>query len=251
MRGRARVVPTTAANLGDGVDGNMNNFTAKSAAKSTVILEAVRADDGGAVAPGSQRVTAHLPNWLRHVLHDAGSNEGEWADLPAEVVVPVLLDATDRTIAAVDVDAAAAELEAYRAVGTRAFKENDAVLAPVRAAIKLPGLAVREGREFVSTWREAFRDRGGGVKDEPLDPVELEQRRRSAAILRVALERKPKEREKIRSGVLAHGPSMAASVRAGVYPSHDFDAWVMYQETSGVITADEAAAFRRDAAAPS
>ena len=214
-----------------------------------MLLEAIGADDGGPVAPGSQRVTVRLPNWVRHVLYDAGSNEGEWADLPAELQVPVLLDAADRTIVAMDVDAAAAELEPYRDVGTRAFKENDAILAPVRQAVQLPGVALREAKGFVSTWSKVFRDRGGGGEDRPLDPVELEQRRRTAAMLRVRLERKPKERQKIRSGVLANGPSMAASVRAGAYPSHDFDAWVMFQETSGVISAEEAAALR-DAAAP-
>jgi hypothetical protein len=247
VRGRARVVPTTAANVGDGVDGNMNNLTAKSAAKSSVRLEATVAEDGGPVAPGSQRVTVRLPNWLRHVLYDAGSNEGEWADLPAELDVPVLLDANDRTIVAMDVDAAAAELEPYRAVGTRAFKKHDAILAPVRSAMRLPGTAVREGKDFVSTWRKVIRNRGGG-DDGPLDPAELEQRRRTAVILRATLERKPKEREKIRSGVLENGPSMAASVRAGGYPPHDFDAWVMFQETSGVISAEEAAGFRAAAA---
>lgn len=250
VRGRARVVPTTAANAGGSDEANVNNFTAKSAAKSIVVLEAIGADDGGPVAPGSQRVTVRLPNWLRHVLYDAGSNEGEWADLPAEIEVPVLLDAADRTIVAMDVDAAAAELEPYRAVGTRAFKEHDAMLAPVRSAIKLPGVAVREGRDFLSTWGKALRDLGGGGEDRPLDPKELEQRRRTAATLRVALERKPKDRERIRSSVLASGPSMAAGVRGGVYPSHDFEAWVVFQETSGVISPEEAAAFRRNAAAP-
>ena len=244
VRGRARVVPTTAGNVGDGVDGNMNNFTAASKAKSTIVLEAVSADDGGPVAPASQRVTVHLSNWLRHVLHDAGSNEGSWAELPAEVHVPVLLDAADRTIVAMDADGAEAELQAYRAVGTRAFKEDDAILAPVRAAISLPGRAVREGKDFVSTWRKALRGRDA---DEPLDPTELEQRRRTAAILRVQLERNPKQHAKVRASALAAGPQMAASVRGGVYPPHDFDAWVVFQETSGAISAEEAAAFRHAA----
>src|SRR5690349_6160569 len=105
VRGRAHVVPTTAANIGDGVDGNMNNFTAKSAAKSTIVLVATSAEDGGPVAPASQRVTVRLPNWLRHVLHDAGSNTGDSDKLPAELHVPVLIDAADRTIVAMDVDA--------------------------------------------------------------------------------------------------------------------------------------------------
>ena len=248
MRGRARVVPTTAANVGEGADGNMNNLTAKSAAKSSVLLEAIGADDGGPVAPGSQRVTVRLPNWLRHVMHDAGSNEGEWAELPAEIEVPVLLDAADRTIVAMDVDAAAAELEPYRAVGTRAFKETEAILAPVRAAIQLPGLAVREGKSFLSTWRKVLRDRGGG-EDRPLDPVELEQRRRTAAILRTRLERNPEEREKIRERRPRERPVDGGRRPRRQLPVPRLRRLGHVPGDLRVISAEEAAAFR-DAAAP-
>ena len=43
---------------------------------------------------------------------------------------------------------------------------------------------------------------------------------------------------------------MATSVRSGAYPSHAFAAWGDFQETSGVITTDEAAALCESARPP-
>lgn len=245
VRGRARVVPTSTGNHGE---GNVNNLSAKAAAKCSMLLVALAADDGGPVPTEAQRVIARLPNWLRHVMHDAGSNHGAWADLPAEIDVPVLIDAAERTIVAMDVEGAIVELEALRAIGTREYREHDAPLAPVRTALKLPGLAVRETKDLIATWGKAIGTlRQPDGADEPLDAEELEQRRRTAAVLRVQFERNPKQREQVRRSALTAGPMMASGVRAGTYPSHEFEAWVVFQETAGVITADEAAAFRATA----
>ena len=248
VRGTARVVPTSTGNIGDGAEANVNNLTATSAARSSTTLVALWADDGRPVAPAAQQVTAQLPNWLRHVLHDAGSNEGASAELPAELRVPVLIDVVERTIVALDVDGAAAALEPFRAIGTREHKEHEAPLAPVRSAIRLPGQAVRETKDLVSTWGRALASlREPAGADEPLDAQELEKQRRTAVALRAELERNPKRREQVRRTVLTSGPDMATSVRSGAYPSHAFAAWLDFQETSGAITADEAAALRASA----
>ena len=247
VRGRARVVPTSTGNVGDGPDANVINLSAKAAATSSTTLVALSAEDGGPVVSTAQQVTAQLPNWLRYVMHDAGSNEAAAAELPAEIEVPVLIDAAERTIVSMDVAAAVAELEPLRAIGTREFREDEAPLAPVRSAIKLPGQAVRETKGLFSTWGRALSSLREPGADEPLDPDELEKQRRTAAMLRVQFERNPKQREQVRRSVLSSGPSMAADVRARAYPSHAFAAWVDFQETSGVITAAEAAALRESA----
>lgn len=250
------MVPTSTGNVGSGEDGNFNNFTAKSKAKSSTRLELRSVEDGGAIPRESQRVTCHLPNWLRMVMHDAGSNHGAWEQLPAELDVPVLVDQTSREIVSVDVDGAAAELEAYRAAGTREWKETEAVLAPVRGAIKLPGMVVRGVPALAKDWGSAISDlradlrAGAPMRDDPLSAKELDQQRRTATALRYQLEQQPKQFQQIRDGVVEHGPSMAEGVAAGSYPSHGFAAWVVFQETSGVISADEARAFRQTAGVP-
>ncbi len=258
MRGRAKVVPTSTGNVGGGgvTDGNFNNFTAKSRAWSATRLVAVSAEDGGPLPAESQRVESDLPNWLRMVMHDAGSSHGQWEHLPAELQVPVWIDQTTRAIVDVDVDAAAREHEQYRAVGTREWKETEAVLAPVRNAVKLPGAVAREVPAFAREWRSALSDLkadlkpGAPMRDVPLRPKELEQQRRTAAALKYQLERQPTQRAQIRDGVVQNAPSMAAGVVAGTYPSHAFAAWVVFQETSGVISPAEALEYRRAAGVP-
>ncbi len=258
MRGRALVVPTSTRNVGSGGvgDGNFNNLTAKSRVWSATRLVAVSAEDGGAVSSESQRVECDLPNWLRMVMYDAGSNDGQWERLPAELHVPVWIDQASRLIAELDVDAAVREHEQYRSVGTREWKETEAVLAPVRNAVKLPGAVAREVPAFAKQWRGALRDLrddlkpGAGMRDRPLSAKDLESQRRTASAMRYQLEQQPKQRAKLRDGVLQNAPSMAAGVVAGSYPSHDFAAWVVFQELSGVISADEAVEYRRAAGVP-
>lgn len=251
VRGRALVVPSSTGNVGSGSeDGNFNNFTAKSRAKSATRLVAVSAEDGGPVPSDSQRVICDLPNWVRMVMHDAGTNDGQHAHLPAEIHVPVLIDVASRTIVALDVDATAAELEPYREVGTREWKETEAVLAPVRNAVKLPGVVAREVPSTLKSWKKAVTDLredlrpNAPMRDEPLSANELEQQRRTANQLKYVLERDPKQYGKVRESALQAGPQMAQGVAAGSYPRHAFAAWLVFQETSGVITPQEVAALR-------
>ncbi len=256
VRGRAYVVPTSTGNVGSGEEANFNNLRSKSRAKSATRLVLRSAEDGGSIPTESQRVIVDLPNWLRFVMHDAGTNHGCWEQLPAEIDVPVWVDQQTREIVSLDVEGAARELEQYRAVGTREWKETEAVLAPVRGAIKLPGMVARGVPALAKDWGGAIRElredfkAGAPMRDEPLSAKELDQQRRTATALRYQLEQNPKQHRQIRDGVVEHGPSMAAGVTAGSYPSHAFAAWVVFQETSGVITADEAAEFRRTAGVP-
>lgn len=254
VRGRALVVPSSTGNVGSGMDdGNFNNFTAKSKAKSSTRLVAVSAEDGGPVSTESQRVEAYIPNWVRMVMHDAGTNHGQSEHLPAELHLPVFIDVASRQIVELDVDGATRELEPYRAIGTREWKETEAVLAPVRNAVKLPGVVAREVPSALKGWKKTlgdFRDDlspGAPMRDEPRPPKELEQMRRTANQLRYSLEQDPKQRGKIRDSALQAGPQMAQGVAAGSYPRHAFQEWLMFQETSGVISADEVAAYRQTA----
>jgi hypothetical protein len=214
---------------------------------------AVSAEDGGAVATESQRVICDLPNWVRMVMHDAGTNDGQHEHLPSEIHVPVFIDVASRTIVALDVEATAVELEPYREVGTCEWKETEAVLAPVRNVVKLPGAVAREVPSALKGWKKAVTDLredlrpNAPMRDEPLSAKELEQQRSTANQLKYALERDPKQHGKIRESALQAGPQMAQGVAAGSYPRHAFEAWLVFQETSGVITPDEVAAFRQTA----
>ncbi|MBJ7472460.1 MAG: hypothetical protein JHD16_14230 [Solirubrobacteraceae bacterium] len=250
VRGRAVVVPASTGNVGGELDdGNFNNFTAGSRARSATRLIAQSAEDGRPVASDPQRVTCSLPNWMRLVLHDAGSGYGQAAHLPPELSVPVHIDQATRRIVSLDVDAAEAELQPYRALGRREWKETEAVLAPVRQAVKLPGTVARELPGVVRDWRTSLSElksdlRGTPARNEPLTPQELEQRRQMALSARQQLQSNPKQRDKLRRQVLQHGPGIAATVVAGTYPAHEFSAWLMTQEVSGLITEQEAASLR-------
>jgi hypothetical protein len=101
--GRAFVVPACAGNVGSGADGNVNNFSANGRATSSTVLVATAAADGAPVDPASKRITARLPNWLRVVMYFAGNNADPAGDLPAELYVPVWIDAATRQIDALDV----------------------------------------------------------------------------------------------------------------------------------------------------
>lgn len=250
VRGRAFVVPVSTGNLGSQEEGNFNNFSARSRVKSKTVLVAVSAEDGGPVHDGQQRVVADIPNWMRFVMYYAGSNDGISAELPAELHVPVLIDAAARTIHALDVDEAAAELEPHRKAGTREWKETEAPLAIVRNAVKLPGEALRLAKRVPAEARDLVEDiRGiGSSTVAPLSAEEREQQRRTAKVLRFQLENEPKTYAKLRDGAVQHGPQMARSVAAGVYTADHFDAWVEFQELSGVISAEEAATLRATAA---
>lgn len=252
--GRAFVVPSSTGNIGSGEHGNVNNFRANSRARSTTLLVAVSAADGGRVDPAAKRITARLPNWLRIVMYYAGNNDGPWRSLPATLHVPVQIDRTTRQIDALDVDTAAAELAAYREIGRREWLQTEAPLSDVRAVLGLPGMLMRGLRRIGPEAKDLLGDiRNIGSATpvhRPISPEELETRRRTAIMLRYQLERNPKQHNKVRESALQAGPMIVQSTLGGSYPADEFDAWVMFQELSGAITPDEARRFRHEAGRP-
>jgi len=208
--GRAFVVPSSTANVGSAESGNFNNFAANARVKSSTVLVATSAADGGPVDPASKRITADLPNWLRFVMYYAGNNDGPWKQLPARLDVPVAIDAVARQVVALDVDGAVSELMPYREVGRREWLETEAPLSDVRAVFALPGVAVRAARGVVPWFREVVSDirQIGDSTSTPrtITPEELETRRRTAVMLRYQLERNPKDHARVRNSVLQAGP---------------------------------------------
>lgn len=126
VRGRALVVPHSTADLGCRSDGNASHVSAMSRVRSSTLLVAQSADDGRPVSGDSQRVKCTLPNWLVFVMNDGGSGDGGGDGLPAELHVPVFIDAATRHIVDLDVSGAEADLEPYRSVGTREWAELEA-----------------------------------------------------------------------------------------------------------------------------
>ena len=251
VAGRAFVVPASTGNSGAGIDGNVNNFRANSRARSSTLLVAVSAADGAPVDGSAKRITARLPNWLRVVMYYAGNNDGPWRELPAVLHVPVWIDTSTRQIAALDIDGTAAELAAYRPVGRAEWLDAGALLSDVWAVFMLPALAVRAVRAVGPAVRDLVNDIRGIGDSSPqhreVSPAELEMRRHTAVKLRYALERDPEQHRRIRESALQGGPTIAQATRAGSYPPAEFDAWLMFQHTSGVITDEEAQRFRAEA----
>lgn len=249
--GRAFVVPSSTGNIGSGVDGNVNNFRANSRAKSSTLLVAVSAADGASVDAAAKRITARLPNWLRVVMYYAGNNDGPWRELPAVLHVPVWIDAATRQIDALDVDGAAADLAAYRNVGRKEWLHTEAPLSDVRAVLGLPVMLFKGVRRIGPEARDLINDIRSLGDSNPthreVSPEDLETRRRTAVMLRYQLERDPKQHRKFRDSALQAAPSIVQSTRGGSYPPAEFDAWVMFQHTSGVITDEEAQRFRLEA----
>jgi hypothetical protein len=75
---------------------------------------------------------------------------------------------------------------------------------------------------------------------------ELEAHRRTAVVLRYRLERDP-QYARIREAVLSAGPTMVRNAAGGSVTREQFDVWMMHNQLSGVITAAEAAQWRREA----
>lgn len=257
VRGRAVVVPQSTGNIGgEAIDGNVNNLSARSRARSTTLLIGRDADDGAPVSPTPTRITCQLPNWLRMVMHDAGSNAGQSERLPRELVVPVVYDQDTRTI--VDLDVARTEelLAEFFEIGRQEWKETEAVLAPLRNVAKLPGAIAREVPALLRGWRNAAADLrqdlnpAAPLRDEPPSERELAQHRAAARSLGAQLAANPRQLEHLRAATLPQAPAMAAGVAAGTYPRHDFAIWVMRNELSGVFTAAEAAELRAAAGLP-
>ena len=65
---------------------------------------------------------------------------------------------------------------------------------------------------------------------------------------RYYLEKHPKEHANLRAAALASAPSQAAQVRAGLRHPLDFEHRLMMEETSGLLTPEETADLRRQAA---
>jgi hypothetical protein len=252
VRGRAVVVPATTANdgTGDGALGlsgaggttHANNLGPDATSISETYLMAVSAEDGGPVADGSVRIEAALPNWLRHVMFDAGSAQGAAAELPAQLEVPVRIDAATRRIVALDVDATATQLADYREIGIREWKHTDAPLAGMRQAAKIPGAIAREAPGLFRGLRKALR----GAREDLRERERPHQAQRDAgANVRAQLEANPAQRIQMRSSVLEHGTTMARTVAAGAADADGFEAWLAFNESATILTPDEAASMRR------
>lgn len=244
--GRAQVAPASTGRVGRD-DENVNNFSANAAVKCRVGLEPLTADGRGEL----QSVEARLPNWLRMVLYAAGTNHDIGPSLPAQIEVPVRMEAGTSTIASLDVEATAAELARYREIGRREWLETEAVLAPVRGVVKLPGAAIRGAKGLLGEWRDGVRDLRStpepGQPPKPhYSPKEIEQMRRTAAQQRLYFAQRPKERAKYRESVLGSAPAMVANYNAGTQARSDWDAWLMTMEVSEILTADEVAGLRRE-----
>lgn len=244
--GRALVAPQSTGPAA----GNVNQLSADGRVRCRVALEPLTERGRGEL----QVVTAWLPNWLHVVLYHVGSNYNLGPSLPAELDIPVLMETGTARIAAVDVDATIGELERFRELGRREWLETDAVLAPVRNAVKLPGFAVRGVKGLFGTWIEAATDFRDELKSTPgtppkasWGPQEIEQMRRTAVQQRHAYARDPKLRAKVRASAMAAAPEMVAGVRGGVRAPADVDAWIMSHEVSEILTAEEAAALRQEA----
>ena len=233
--GRALLAPASTRTAGF-VDDNVNNLSANAAVRCKVGLEPLTDAGRGEL----QAVDARLPNWLRVVMHAIGTNHDIGPQLPASIDVPVFLEVGTGRIASMDVDATAAELARYRELGRREWLETEAVLAPVRGAVKLPGAAIRGARGLLSSWRGAFTDK-------PAGPEEIEQMRRTAEMQRHYWAKHPKERDKYRASVLGIRADMVQGTKAGVRAESDLEAWIMTHEVSEILTPEEAAALRRDA----
>ena len=239
--GRALVAPRYAS----ADEFNNSNLRADSRVKTHLSLELVSCEPGATLRPGLQRVTLPLANWLRVVFEYAGSNDGPWKELPEAVEAPVRV-APDGTIVDLDHDAAASELAPYRDVAVRHWKQTEAIGSDVRAAVAMPGDAVRGLKDLAGTWRDAATGlRGGDAK--PQTPEDREQLRRSSNMLRQQLASNPKKLAKVRASALQAGPMLVANTRAGSMSQADFERWLALQVGSGAITEDEADVWRSEA----
>jgi hypothetical protein len=160
VAGRALVVPLSTGNAGDGSaeGGSFNNWSNGARVKSLTVLRPLEAADGQPVDETQRRVQAQLPNWLRMIMYFAGSNDEDGEHFPAELTVPVTIDAEARTV--VDVDAAMAELEPYRERAIKVSVEADKPVSPKeheqhrRTARQMQLMYERDAKAFAAA-REA------------------------------------------------------------------------------------------------
>jgi len=253
VSGRAAVAPASTRKHGATFDDGTNtgSFSPNEPLWVETMLTAVSAEDGLPLPTGMQQLKLNMPSWVVSVLYSAGTNEPLASELPPSVEVPVRYDAATRSIAGIDVDATARELEPYREAAVRYFQRTDSWLAPLRNTGALPGDAVKAGKGAVKDWKAAI----GAMADEAKvpageatastwSPSEIEAMRRNAAILALRWQKKPKERDKARARALQALSLNLEGVRAGSLSAADFDVLVMREEVSTAITHEEAATFR-------
>lgn len=190
----------------------------------------------------------------RLVLYYSGSNERLAASLPATIDLPVTIDPTTRRIIGIDIDAAALELEPYRALAVEWYKRTDSFLAGPRNLASVPGDAVAAAKDAASAWISATHDAVADMANPDAAATrcswstdEIEAVRRNAVILAVRYQKKPKERQKAHYRAVQMLKMQLESLRAGAMSQADFDVMVMREEVSTAISADEARQFRRDA----
>ena len=104
IQARAFVVPTSTGNLGRGEEGNVDNTSHRAKVRSSTLLVLRWVADGGPIPTDTQRVKQHLSNWLRLVMHHAGSNYEPADRFPAEILLPVWIDQATRRIVRIDTD---------------------------------------------------------------------------------------------------------------------------------------------------
>jgi hypothetical protein len=244
--GRATVAPASTRQHGDSdASSQAGGLSPDERLWVQATLYPTSVADGGAVVNEWQSVRASVPNWVMCVLYSAGTNEPLAAKLPASIEVPVTFDPTSRRIRSVDVEGAMRELDGLRAAVVEHLERADGRLV-------LPGDVASAASAAVSDWKDAVGDLVAGARNPQAvtsswSPDEVEAMRRNAAILAVRFQLKPKEREKGRARALQALSLQLQNVATGAMTAGDFAVMVMREEVSTAITADEAAAFRRDA----
>lgn len=257
---RALLVPlesTTVANTRGAGTVVMENRLSANSRSTTHMRMSLCSDGPDAVIDGrSQVISAKVPNWLRVVFNYAGSNHGPNAELPAEIELSVQVDTATRRIVAVDIARAETEYAAYRSVATHWWKEEEGLFSGVRGLFGAPKAARRGARGLGGAWRSEATKLRAEAADPDGPPVahgeaETEQLRRTANTIAHRLAADPAKLTPIRASALAAGPMMVENVRSGSMAMADLESWLTFQQGSGAITRDEAAAWRAGASGAS
>jgi hypothetical protein len=246
VAGRATVAPASTRQHGDSdASSQAGHLSPDGRLSVQTTLFPTSVADGGVVVNEWQSIRASMPNWLMWALYSAGTNDPLAARLPASIEVPITFDPTTRRIRGLDVEATMRELDGLRPAAVEHLTGDGSWLS-------LPGDVTSAVSSTVSTWKDAVGDLVSGATNPQAatsswSPDEVEAMRRNAAILAVRFQQRSKEREKARARALQALPLQLQNVATGAMSAGDFEVMVMREEVSTAITADEAAAFRRDA----